>query len=186
MTWGATPAINVTHEGVIPVASFDQDLGAGARAAAACAPASRSRGPRSRSTRSRTGRCTAPPTGTTAPIRRSPGITRSTRMLLRAIAPGFAGTSSARRRGNWAVQNQGTFGPADGLYRWMGSAAMDHDGNLAVGYSIGNGRHRTIRASGMRAGSRATRRTRSARARRSCTWARALRRPPATAGATTR
>ena len=41
--------------------------------------------------------------------------------------------------GNWGVQNQGTFGPSDGLYRWMGAAAMDRDGNLAVGYSIGNG-----------------------------------------------
>jgi hypothetical protein len=39
----------------------------------------------------------------------------------------------------WAIHNQGTFGPSDGLYRWMGAAAMDHDGNLAIGYSIGSG-----------------------------------------------
>ena len=41
--------------------------------------------------------------------------------------------------GNWGIGNQGTFGPADGLYRWMGAAAMDQDGDLAIGYSIGNG-----------------------------------------------
>ena len=29
MTWGATPTISVTHEGVIPVAPFDQDVGCG-------------------------------------------------------------------------------------------------------------------------------------------------------------
>jgi len=30
---------------------------------------------------------------------------------------------------------QGTFAPTDGAYRWMGSAAMDHAGNIAIGYS---------------------------------------------------
>jgi subtilisin-like proprotein convertase family protein len=37
--------------------------------------------------------------------------------------------------GNWAVQNQGTFAP-DADNRWMGSAALDQDGNLALGYSV--------------------------------------------------
>ncbi len=36
--------------------------------------------------------------------------------------------------GSWAVQEQATFAP-DATHRWMGSAAMDNDGNLAVGYS---------------------------------------------------
>src|SRR6267143_368833 len=36
--------------------------------------------------------------------------------------------------GNVAVFQQGTFGP-DSTHRWMGSAAMDKNGNLAVGYS---------------------------------------------------
>jgi hypothetical protein len=36
----------------------------------------------------------------------------------------------------WTIQQQGTFGPDDGLNRWMGSAAMDHSGNVAIGYSI--------------------------------------------------
>lgn len=34
------------------------------------------------------------------------------------------------------IYQQGTFAPADGLYRWMGSAAMDRLGNIAVGYSV--------------------------------------------------
>jgi hypothetical protein len=38
--------------------------------------------------------------------------------------------------GTWGIFQQSTFAPADGNYRWMGSAAMDHAGNLAVGYSV--------------------------------------------------
>src|SRR5262249_35077707 len=34
-----------------------------------------------------------------------------------------------------AVFQQGTYAPGDGAYRWMGSVAMDHNGNLALGYS---------------------------------------------------
>jgi uncharacterized repeat protein (TIGR01451 family) len=41
--------------------------------------------------------------------------------------------------GSPSIYQQGTFAPADGLYRWMGSAAMDHVGNLALGYSVGSG-----------------------------------------------
>ncbi len=37
--------------------------------------------------------------------------------------------------GNFAVQEQATFAP-DADNRWMGSAAMDHQGNLAIGYSV--------------------------------------------------
>jgi subtilisin-like proprotein convertase family protein len=40
--------------------------------------------------------------------------------------------------GAFAVQEQGTHAPADGLHRWMGSAANDWQGNLAVGYSTSN------------------------------------------------
>lgn len=35
----------------------------------------------------------------------------------------------------WAIHQQGTFAPADGLYRWMGSAAMNKSGTLAIAYS---------------------------------------------------
>ena len=34
------------------------------------------------------------------------------------------------------LYQQGTFAPADNLYRWMGSLAMDHMGDIALGYSI--------------------------------------------------
>jgi hypothetical protein len=37
------------------------------------------------------------------------------------------------------VQQQDTFAPADGVNRWMGSAAMDGSGNMALGYSASNG-----------------------------------------------
>src|SRR5437764_2792487 len=33
------------------------------------------------------------------------------------------------------VYQQGTYAP-DGAYRWMGSAAMDHNGDIALGYSV--------------------------------------------------
>ncbi len=38
--------------------------------------------------------------------------------------------------GSFGIVEQATFGPSDGNSRWMGSAAMDHEGNLAVGYSV--------------------------------------------------
>jgi hypothetical protein len=34
------------------------------------------------------------------------------------------------------VYQQGTFAPDDGLNRWMGSAALDYSGNIAMGYSV--------------------------------------------------
>lgn len=37
--------------------------------------------------------------------------------------------------GAWAIFQQGTHAP-DELHRWMGSAAMDGDGNIAIGYSV--------------------------------------------------
>ncbi|MEW6758306.1 MAG: carboxypeptidase regulatory-like domain-containing protein, partial [Acidobacteriota bacterium] len=37
---------------------------------------------------------------------------------------------------DWYIYQQGTFAPADTYHRWMGSAAQDHMGNLAVGYSV--------------------------------------------------
>lgn len=41
--------------------------------------------------------------------------------------------------GNFVVQEQATFAPADGVSRWLGSAAEDHQGNLAVGYNVSSG-----------------------------------------------
>ena len=37
--------------------------------------------------------------------------------------------------GPWAIEQQGTYAP-DSDHRWMGSAAMDASGNIAVGYSV--------------------------------------------------
>lgn len=37
--------------------------------------------------------------------------------------------------GAWSIYQEGTYAPADGLYRWMGSIAMDSYGNIALGYS---------------------------------------------------
>lgn len=46
------------------------------------------------------------------------------------------------------VYQQGTYAP-DGAYRWMSSAAMDHMGNLAVGYSVSSStQHPAIRYAG--------------------------------------
>ncbi len=41
--------------------------------------------------------------------------------------------------GSWAIHDQGTYAPDDGVYRFMGSAAMDANGNIAAGYSVSNG-----------------------------------------------
>lgn len=37
--------------------------------------------------------------------------------------------------GGWSIAQQATYAPADGLYRWMGSIAMDRQGDMALGYS---------------------------------------------------
>jgi len=57
-------------------------------------------------------------------------------------APSVAGVRwyEIRRAGGvYSVYQQGTFNPGDGVHRWMGSAAMDKKGNIAVGYSVVNG-----------------------------------------------
>ncbi len=40
--------------------------------------------------------------------------------------------------GNWAIHNEGNYAP-DASHRWIGSAAMDKSGNIAIGYSVSNG-----------------------------------------------
>ncbi len=44
--------------------------------------------------------------------------------------------SGATATPSWSIYQQGTYAPADGNYRWMGSAAMDRNGDLAIGYSV--------------------------------------------------
>ena len=59
-----------------------------------------------------------------------------------------------RTTGSWGIRQQGTYAPADGNTRWIGSAAMDGSGNLAVGYSVsGPGTYPSIRYAGRLAGS---------------------------------
>ena len=56
--------------------------------------------------------------------------------------PGMAGVrwyEVRRVDGAYTVFQQGTYAPDDGVHRWMGSAAMDRDGNMAIGYSVVNG-----------------------------------------------
>jgi hypothetical protein len=40
-----------------------------------------------------------------------------------------------RTGGNWSINQQGTYAPAGGTHRWMGSVALDKSGNLALGMS---------------------------------------------------
>jgi hypothetical protein len=61
-------------------------------------------------------------------------------------APGVAGMRwyEIRRSANpkpstYAVYQQGTYAPGDGVHRWMGSVAQDWQGNMALGYSVVNG-----------------------------------------------
>jgi hypothetical protein len=56
-------------------------------------------------------------------------------------APEVAGVRwyEVRRVGStYSTQQQGTFAPADGVNRWMGSIAEDKFGNMALGYSVVN------------------------------------------------
>jgi len=56
--------------------------------------------------------------------------------------PGIAGVrwyEIRREDGDYSIHQQGTFAPNDGVHRWMGSAAMDGEGNIAVGYSVVDG-----------------------------------------------
>ena len=56
--------------------------------------------------------------------------------------PGVAGARwyEIRRSatGTYSIHQQGTYAPGDGVHRWMGSAAMDRKGNIALGYSVVN------------------------------------------------
>ncbi len=56
--------------------------------------------------------------------------------------PGVAGVrwyEIRRTGGAYSLYQQGTYAPADGVHRWMGSVAQDKKGNMALGYSVVNG-----------------------------------------------
>jgi hypothetical protein len=53
----------------------------------------------------------------------------------------------------WTLHQDGVYGPADGENRWMGSIAMDRDGNIALGYSVSSTQtYPSIRYTGRMAG----------------------------------
>jgi hypothetical protein len=55
--------------------------------------------------------------------------------------PGVAGVrwyEIQRSDGAYSIAQQGTYAPDDGVHRWLGSIAMDHSGNAALGYSVVN------------------------------------------------
>jgi len=54
--------------------------------------------------------------------------------IRRVITPGQPDQPS-----QYSVFQQGTYAPNDGVHRWMGSVAMDRQGNIAMGYSVVNG-----------------------------------------------
>ena len=58
-----------------------------------------------------------------------------------------------RTDGNWELFQEGTYAPDDGINRWMGSIAMNANGDIAVGYSVSNAEdvHPSIRYTGRRA-----------------------------------
>ena len=58
-------------------------------------------------------------------------VTSGTATAIRWYELGVTGGTPVRLQ-------QGTYAP-DSNYRWMGSIAMDHAGNIAVGYSVSNG-----------------------------------------------
>src|SRR5206468_7262583 len=55
--------------------------------------------------------------------------------------PGVAGArwyEIRRTSGSYSVYQQGTYAPNDGVGRWMGSIAMDKNGNMVLDSSVAN------------------------------------------------
>ncbi len=53
---------------------------------------------------------------------------------------------------DWFIYQQDTYAPKDDNYRWMGSAAMDGEGNIGIGYSVsGEDLYPSIRYTGRKA-----------------------------------
>ena len=53
----------------------------------------------------------------------------------------------------WSIYQQGTYAPADGDHRWMGSIAMNGNGDIGLGYSVsGSSTYPSIRVAGQTAG----------------------------------
>jgi hypothetical protein len=134
--WKAQPAAALEYAGQLPVASFDS--------AFPCAPTSRDCLPQPgivnptqfldvQSYRQR-------PTHRLAYRNFGDHESMVTNQSVEA-KPGIAGVrwyEVRRTNGVYSVHQQGTYSPDD-VNRWMGSAAMDRDGNIALGYSVVDG-----------------------------------------------
>ena len=125
--WSGAGTINVSHEGALPVAPFDYNLGSG---------------------------IAQPGTSTRLD-------TLNDRLMFRMAYRNFGdhqamvvnhsvdsdGADHAgvrwyelrRTSGNWSIFQQGTYEPDTTVSRWMGSAAMDQNGDMAVGFSTSAG-----------------------------------------------
>jgi hypothetical protein len=57
----------------------------------------------------------------------------------RAGVAGLRWYELRRKDTSYSVFQQGTYAPADGINRWMGSIAQDKRGNMGLGYSVVNG-----------------------------------------------
>jgi len=134
--WKATPSATLTLAAQLPVASFDSVF--------PCAPTSRD--------------CLPQP-GIANPAQFLDVLSYRQRPMHRLAyrnfgdyeamvtnqsveaKPGIAGVrwyEVRRVNGQYTVHQQGTYSPDD-VHRWMGSAAMDRDGNIALGYSVVDG-----------------------------------------------
>ncbi|HEY3015998.1 MAG TPA: hypothetical protein VGJ41_12855 [Nocardioides sp.] len=132
--WHSTPTASLTFKAQLPVAPFDSDF--------PCSPTSRDCLPQPGisdpnqyldvlSYRQR-------PTWRLAYRNRGTYESMVTSQSVEA-APGQAGMRwyEIRRVGStYSLYQQGTYAPADGVHRWMGSAAADRFGNIAMGYSV--------------------------------------------------
>jgi hypothetical protein len=136
VSWGNTPVAAFIHSATVPVAEFDSIF--------PCDPAPNTRD------------CIPQP-GTTNKLDILSYRQRPTwRLAYRNFGdhealvtnqsvearPGIAGVRwyEIRRPGDQPiVWQQGTYAPNDGVNRWMGSAAQDRKGNMALGFSVSNG-----------------------------------------------
>jgi hypothetical protein len=135
--WLATPTSSLTLATQLPVAEFDSVF--------PCAP---------------TGRDCLPQPDITSPDQRLDILSYRQRPTWRLAyrnfgtyealvtnqaveaRPGIAGVrwyEIRRAGGAYSLFQQGTYAPEDGINRWMGSAAMDGRGNIALGYSVVSG-----------------------------------------------
>jgi hypothetical protein len=62
-------------------------------------------------------------------------VTNQSVEALRGIA-GVRWYEIRRSGGQFSLHQQGTYAPDDGVHRWMGSLAMDKNGNIGLGYSV--------------------------------------------------